>query len=143
MKTKDISQFKGMAMNAVEKWADGMIDKMFPGRPETRTMMKNYASNWLSQREQDIDQGIEQAFLFLGDKEGNIDSDSVVDMVCGLFDEMQDMDFNFGKFAAKVGKGQIRLEFPDGIISRLMFGDLKGVRITNDDIREIKRFFND
>lgn len=143
MKTKDISKFKGMAMNAVEKWADGMIDKMFPDKPETRTMMKNYASNWLSLQEQNIDQVIEQAFLFLGDKDGNIDSDSVVDMVCGLFDEMQDVDFNFGKFAAKAGKGQVRLEFPDGILSRLMFGDLKGVRITNDDIKEIKKFFNE
>lgn len=143
MKTNDVLKFKEMAMIAIGKWADGMIDQMFPGKVETRTMMKNYASNWLSQKEQDIEDGINHVFLFLGDKDGNIDSDSVVDMVCGLFNEMQEMNYDLGRFQAKVGKGQVKIEFPDGFISRMMFGDLKGVRITNDDIREIKKFFND
>lgn len=143
MRTSDISQFKGAVMSAIEKWADGMIDKMFPAKVETRTMMKNYVSNLLSKHSEKIEEGIDQVFLFLGDKEGNINSDSLVDMVCGLLDEIQEEDIEFGRMHAKLGKGQVELLFPDGIISRMIFGDLKGVRITNEDIKEIKKFLND
>lgn len=142
MKTNDISKFKNAVIAAMEKWSDGMIDKMFPGKVETRAMMKNYVGNFLAQHSSEIEEGIDQAFLFLGDKEGNINSDSMVDMVCGLLNEMQESKFDFGRMSAKVGKGQVEMVFPDGIISRLMFGDLKGVRITNEDIKEIKNFLN-
>lgn len=143
MKTSDISKLKNASVSAIEKWADEMVDKMFPGKVERRTMMKNYVSNLLHQKSQMIEEGIDQAFLFLGDKEGNIDSDSMIDMVCGLLNEMQESKFDFGKLQAKVGKGQVEMVFPDGIISRLVFGDLKGVRITNEDIKEIKKFLNE
>ena len=143
MKTSDISKLKNASISAIEKWADEMVDKMFPGKVETRTMMKNYVSNLLHQKSQMIEEGIDQAFLFLGDKEGNIDSDSMIDMVCGLLNEMQESEFDFGKLQAKVVKGQVEMVFPDGIISRLVFGDLKGVRITNEDIKEIKKFLNE
>ena len=143
MKTSDISKLKNASISAIEKWSDEMVDKMFPGKVETRTMMKNYVSNLLHQKSQMIEEGIDQAFLFLGDKEGNIDSDSMIDMVCGLLNEMQESEFDFGKLQAKVGKGQVEMVFPDGIISRLVFGDLKGVRITNEDIKEIKKFLNE
>lgn len=143
MRTSDISQFKGAVVSAIEKWADGMIDKMFPAKVETRTMMKNYVSNLLSMHGGKIEEGIDQAFLFLGDKDGNINSDSMVDMVCGLLNEIQEEDIEIGRMHARMGKGQIEILFPDGFISRMIFGDLKGVRITNDDIKEIKKFLNE
>lgn len=142
MKTNDISKFKNAVITAIEKWSDGMIDKMFPGKVETRAMMKNYVGNLLAQHSSKIEEGIDQAFLFLGDKEGNIDSDSMVDMVCGLLNEMQESEIDFGRMSAKVGKGEVQMIFPDGIISRLLFGDLKGVRITNEDIKQIKNLLN-
>lgn len=142
MKTNDVSKFKNAMIVAIEKWSDMMIDKMVPGKAEIRTMMKNYVGNLLFQHGDKIEESIDQAFLFVGDKDGNIDSDSVVDMVCGLLNEMQESEFNFGRMSARVGKGQVEMVFPDGIISRILFGDLKGVRITNEDIKQIKNYLN-
>lgn len=138
MKTSDINAFKGKAKDAILAWAGGQIDQLLPNRIAARAMLKNAATNIVERFNHKIDQGIDAAFLMLGDAQGNIDSDSLVDLVCDMLKEMPPTDYALGPIGATVGKGEICLQFPAGLISDLIIGGLGGARITTADIQKIK-----
>lgn len=138
MKTSDINAFKGKAKDAILAWIGQQIDQLLPNRVAARAMLKNAASNLVERYNHKIDQGIDAAFLMLGDPQGNIDSDSLVDLVCDMLKEMPPTDYAFGPIGAVVGKGEICLQFPGGLISDLIVGGLGGGKITTADIQKIK-----
>lgn len=138
MKTSDISAFKGKIKDAILTWAGDQIDQLLPNKVAARTMFKNAVANILERYSHKIDQGIDAAFLMLGDQQGNIDSDSLIDLVCDLLKEMPQTDYALGPIGATVGKGEIALQFPGGLISDLIIGGLGGGRITTADIQKIK-----
>jgi len=138
MKTSDISAFKGKAKDAILTWAGEQIDQLLPNKVAARAMLKNAAANIVERFNHRIDQGIDAAFLMLGDAQGNIDSDSLIDLVCDMLKEMPLTDYALGPLGATVGKGEICLQFPGGLISDLIIGGLGGARITTADIQKIK-----
>lgn len=138
MKTSDINAFKGKAKDAILAWAGDQIDQLLPNRVTARALFKNAAANLLERYDHKINQGIDAAFLMLGDAQGNIDTDSIVDMLCDMLKEMPATDYEIGPVAATVGKGEIRLQFPGGFAGDLLLGGLGGGRITTADIQKIK-----
>lgn len=141
MKTADINALKGKTKDALLVWIGGQIDQMLPNRAAARTFLKNAAGNLLARFEQKVDQGIDAAFLMLGDAQGVIDTDSLVDTVCDMLKEMQPTDYSVGPIAATVGRGEICLRFPGGILCDLIAGGLGGAKITTADIQQIKTLF--
>lgn len=141
MKTADINALKGKTKDALLAWIGGQIDQMLPNRATARTFLKNAAGNLLAKYERKIDQGIDAAFLMLGDAQGVIDTDSLVDTVCDMLKEMQPTDYSVGPIAATVGRGEICLRFPEGILCDLIAGGLGGAKITTADIQQIKTLF--
>lgn len=141
MKTADINALKGKTKDALLAWIGGQIDQMLPNRAAARTFLKNAAGNMLAKYERKIDQGIDAAFLMVGDAQGNIDTDSLVDIVCDMLKEMQPTDYSVGPIAATVGRGEICLRFPEGILCDLIAGGLGGAKITTADIQQIKTLF--
>ena len=138
MKTSDINAFKGKAKDALLGWAGEQIDQLLPNKVAARAMLKNAAANIVERFDHKINQGIDAAFLMLGDAQGNIDSDSLVDLVCNMLKEMPPTDYALGPIGATVGKGEICLQFPGGLISDLIIGGLGGAIITTADIQKIK-----
>lgn len=143
MKTTDINAFKGQVKDNILKWAGTQIDQMLPGTThlKVKVMFKNLVSNILARSDHKIDQGIEAAFLMFGDTQGNIDSDTVVDYVCDMLQEMPPTDYALGPIGATVGKGQIVIQFPHNVFSDLIIGGLGGAKITAADIKQIKNLF--
>lgn len=141
MKTADINALKGKTKDAVLAWIGGQIDQMLPNKATARTFLKNAAGNLLAKYERKIDQGIDAAFLVLGDVQGNIDTDSLVDLFCDMLKEMQPTDYDLGPIAATVGRGEICLRFPGGFLCDLIAGGLGGAKITTADIQQIKTLF--
>ena len=141
MKTADISALKGKAKDALLAWIGGQIDQMLPNRATARTFLKNAAGNLLARFDRKIDQGIDAAFLVLGDAQGNIDTDSLVDTVCDMLKEMPPTDYSLGPMAATVGRGEICLHFPGGFLCDLIAGGIGGAKITTADIQQIKNLF--
>ena len=138
MKTSDINAFKGKAKDALLAWANGQIDQMLPNKVAARTMLKNAAANALVKFERKIDMGVDAAFLMLGDASGNIDSDSMVDLLCDMLKEMPPTDYSLGPIGATAGRGEICLHFPGGFLGDLIVGGLGGAKITTADIQQIK-----
>ena len=142
MKTSDINAFKGKAKDAMLAWAGEQIDQLLPNKVAARTMLKNAAANLVERFDHKINQGVDAAFLMLGDAQGNIDSDTVVDFVCDMLKEMTPTDYAVGAIGVRVGKGEILAQFPRSVFSDLIVGNLDGVKITTADIQQIKNLFN-
>lgn len=141
MKTADINRFKGQVKDAILAWAGAQIDQMLPDRIAARAMLKNAAGNLLARFDAKIDTGIDALFLMLGDKDGKIDSDTLVDTVCNLLKEMPPTDYALGPIGAKVGNGEIVAQIPGGFFSEMVVGNLGGIRVTTSDIQEFKNLF--
>lgn len=141
MKTTDINRFKGQVKDAILAWAGAQIDQMLPNRVAARVMLKNAAGNLIARFDAKIDAGIDALFLMLGDKDGKIDTDTVVDTLCNLLNEMPPTDYALGPIGAKVGNGEIVAQIPGGLFSDMVLGNFGGVRVTTSDIQEFKNLF--
>ena len=141
MKTNDINLLKGEIKDAVLGWADSQIDFLLPNKATGRALLKNAAKNLLTRYDEKINKAVDSAFIMFADKHGNIDSDTVVEMLCSMLDEMNVSNFSLGPFDAKVGMGEICIELPHSFLSELIAGDIDGVKITTADIKQIKNFF--
>lgn len=141
MKTTDINRLKGQLKDALLSWAGQQIDQMLPNRVAARAMLKNAAGNLLARFETRIDAGVDTLFLMLGDKDGKLDTDTLVDTVCSLLQEMPPTDYALGPFGATVGGGEIVAQIPGGVFSDMIVGNLGGFRVTVSDIQEIKNLF--
>lgn len=141
MRTADINRFKGQVKDALLAWAGAQIDQMLPNRVAARVMLKNAAGNIIAKLDARIDKGVDALFLMLGDKDGTIDTDTVVDTLCNLLKEMPPTDYALGPIGATVGKGEIVAQIPGGLFSDMVIGNLGGVRVTTSDIQEFKNLF--
>lgn len=138
MVTNDISQFKGDIKDAIVSWAGSKIDQLLPNKVASRAILKNAVGNYLNRYSEDVDKGVDTVFLLLADKEGNINSDSMVDTICSMLDEMNPKSYGLGPFSATIGRGVIDIHFPNSFFSELVAGDIGGVKITSSDLKQIK-----
>ena len=88
MVTKDISLFKGNIKDAIVSWAGERIDGLLPNKVASRAILKNAVGNYLNRYSEKVDEGVDAIFMLLGDKEGNINSDTMIDTLFGMLDEM-------------------------------------------------------
>lgn len=141
MKTNDVNLLKGKVKDAAFHWIGTQIDYLLPDKAAGRAILKNAANNILKRFDDKINDGVDAIFLLLADENGNIDSDSMVDSLCSMLDEMGVSEYAFRGFNAKIGKGEMSIEFPHSFFSELIAGELGGVKITSADIKQIKDFF--
>ena len=140
MKASDINAFKGQLKDAIVGWSDMMIDQMLPNRVTARTLFKNAIGNALNRFDGKVNQLVDSAFIMFGDSSGVIDTDTTIDLLCDMLDEMKQMDYSFGFINASVGKGEIKIQFPHNVFSDLIVGDLGGVKFTSSDIKQLKNY---
>lgn len=142
MKVSDVNAFKGQFKDAIVGWAGSMVDQMLPNKVTARTLFKNAIGNAVNRLDGKINQLVDTAFLVFGDVNGNIDTDSTIDMLCSMLEEMKPYDYSFGFVSLTLGQGEIKLQFPHNIFSDLIVGDLGGVKFTTADIKGLKNYLN-
>lgn len=140
MKTNDINLMKGKVKDAVLTWVDAQIDCLLPNKAAGRSLLKNAANNILTRYDEKINKGMDAAFILFADKDGKMDSDTIVDSLCSMLDEMTPSEYAFYGFEAKIGSGEICVDFPRSFLSELIAGDIGGVKITSVDIKQIKDY---
>lgn len=140
MKTNDINLLKGEIKSAALSWIDSQIDFLLPNKAAGRSILKNAANNLITRYDARINEGVDAAFILFADSKGTIDSDTVVDSLCSMLEEMNVSEFPMGAFSARIGKGEICIDLPRSFFSELIAGDIGGVKITTDDIKQIKNF---
>lgn len=140
MKTNDINLMKGKVKDAVLTWVEAQIDCLLPNKAAGRSLLKNAANNILARYDEKINKGMDAAFLLFADKDGKMDSDTIVDSLCSMLDEMTPTDYSFYGFEARIGNGEICVDFPRSFLSELIAGDIGGVKITSADINQVKDY---
>ncbi len=142
MRKEDLNAFKGEIKTALQTWAEGKIDALFPGKASVRTLMKRGLNNYLVREDVKINKALDYGFLFLADERGVIDTDSMTETLKGLFSEMDKKDFHFGFIHVSVGKGVAEINIDSSPLFDFVVGDFGGVRFSADDIDEFKTFLN-
>lgn len=136
MKFDDLYRLKGSVKDAAVKWAHLMVDRMLPDSPKIKSLFKNGAHNLVVRYDEKANAIIDGLSLLLADESGVVDSDRLVDAVADVLDEMPVTYLNLFVFRIEVGNGEVILRLPS------IVGDLQGVRLTREDIQEMKRFIN-
>ena len=142
MRVSDVNAFKGQLKDAALKWAGSLVDQMLPNKVAARTLFKNAIGNVLVRLDGKINQLVDTAFVMFGDANGVVDTDSIIDLLCDMLKEMPQKEYSFGPVGAKVGKGEIFIEFPHNIFSDLLVGDVGGVRFSTEDFKQLKNYLS-
>lgn len=140
MKASDVNELKGQFKDAIVGWSDSMIDQMLPDRTTARTLFKNAIGNMVNRFDGKVNQLVESAFIVFGDSNGVVDTDSTIDLLCDMLEEMKPTDYPLGFINATIGNGEVKIQFPHNIFSDLVVGDLGGVKLTSSDIKQLKNY---
>jgi hypothetical protein len=138
---EEISQLKGDMKTAINQWAEHKIDTLVADKPKllpVSVYLKRGLNNWLDNNDTDINSMIDTAVLFIADKSGNIDFNTVFEDAMNMFKAMEKQHAKWGIFGIEYGKGEIIINIPHNPLLDIMFGDLGQVKINTDDIMEIK-----
>lgn len=141
MRTTDVSAFKGQAKTSIQNWLGRKVDEMFPNKAQTRAIAKNAINNVLNRMDDKLNGYIDTLFILFADESGTIDSDTLINGVASLLDEMNPSDFEIGPFKATVGNGEIAVRFPHNAFVEMIAGEIGGVKFTSSDIKEMKNLF--
>lgn len=126
---------------SVRTWAESKIDELCATRPRLKAAsvyLKRGLNNWLDREESKVGEMVDTLALFAADKDGNIDADTLIEDAVNIFREM-DMNYTeMGAFAVEYGKGAVTIHIPHNLFLDMIFGDLGQVKITADDLLELK-----
>lgn len=142
MRAEDVNALKGKIKDALLDWSGPLIDQVLPNRVTARTLIKNALGNVLVRFDGKVNQLVDTAFIVFGDSSGAVDTDSTIDLLCDMLNEMPKKDYDLGMLTANVGGGEIIIKFPNSIFSDIIIGDLGGVKITSEDIKEFKNYLS-
>lgn len=142
---ENIAELTGNIKVAMRKWANGKIDELAADRPKLKAAsvyLKRGLNNYMEREDKRINSIVDGISLFVADKEGNIDTDMLIDDAVSMFREM---DINFseiGIFGIEYGKGAVKINIPHNFFLDMIFGELGQIKITADDLLEIKQMIS-
>lgn len=137
----NIEEIKDRICGAFTEWAGRKITELASGNPHMGVIapyLRRGAENWVSRERGRICGMLDSASLFVADKEGDINLRTVTDDMISVFREMEEAEFGGGMVRGTAGKGVIKVGFPDNPIVSLLFGDGCMLRITADDLTELR-----
>lgn len=138
---ENTAELTGNIKLAITNWANGKIDELTAGRPRLKAAsvyIKRGLSNYMEREDKRINSMVDGISLFVADKNGNIDTDMLIDDMVAMFRDMEMKHIDIGLFGIEYGRGAITVNIPHNIFFDMIFGDLGQVRITADDLLEMK-----
>ena len=143
-KNSELGKLKSDLLANMEEWANYKIDSLVESRPNLKvasTYLKRGVRNWVARENKRIDSMIDNVALFISDEQGNINIDVIIDDFLEMFKAMDVQEVNMGVFDVEYGKGEIKINIPHNPILDMLMGDLGQIKITTEDILEIKDLF--
>lgn len=128
----------------IKTWASSKIADLCTNRQNLKTIsvyLERGLNNWLDREDARIDSIIDNIFLFIADENGKIDTDVIMDDLISIFKGMEVKQTMIGLFPVEYGAGEITISIPHNPMLDFVFGNLGCVRISVDDILEIKELF--
>lgn len=139
---EETARLTGDLKAAVRKWAYGKIDELAADRPKLKAAsvyLKRGLNNYMEREDRRINSMVDGLALFVADKDGKIDTDMLIDDAVAMFREMDVARAEIGSFGIEYGKGAVTINIPHNVFLDMIFGDLGQIRITAEDLLEIKQ----
>jgi len=137
----NITELKKKLLDSADFWVEQRIDDLVERNPRmsvASVYLKRGARNWLSNERDTISKAMDGVSLFIADGDGNVNTDTLFEDLLSLFTGMEEMPYDYGMVSGTIGKGKIRIDIPDNILTNILFGNSDAVTITSDDIKELK-----
>lgn len=145
MYTKDeVCKLKIDLLDNIQEWANYKIDALVTSRPKLKlasTYLKRGVRNWIAKETGRINSMMDNVLLFVADENGNVNTDVLINDLVEMFKAMDVQNIKMGVFDIEYGKGEVKINIPHNPILDMLMGDLGQVRITCEDIMEIKEMF--
>lgn len=138
---EEICKLKSDFKTAICSWAESKINTLTKEKPKlipASVYMKRGLHNWLDAKDAEINEMIDNVLLFIADKDGNIDTNTIITDAIEMFKQMDTQTTKWGIFTLEYGKGEICITIPRNPIIDMVFGDLGKVKFTTDDLLEVK-----
>lgn len=134
----DIAVFKGNLKTAIQMWSSDLVDEILSS-PVRRRNIKRYIENWLDFQDERINKLLDNVVLIGLDKDGNINSDLIVDEMAALFKEF---DYHSSVWGCNIdiSNGKAVISLPDNMVSYLLFGNKGGFSFNEQDIIKLKDY---
>ena len=136
-----INEFKGNLKTSLQEWGNSKIDALCGNNPRMKPAsiyMKRGLNNWIEMEDERINKVVDRSLLFISDKNGGIDTDMLIDDAVEIFKGMDKQQMELGMFLLEYGKGEVSVSIPHNFMLDMIFGDLGKVRLTADDLLELK-----
>lgn len=136
-----IEHIKEKAATALQSWVDSKIDNLVNAHPNlavASVYLKRGMKNCIIHYDERINSFIDKMAMFICDEDGNINIDTVFSDLMSAFANMPEQEFRFGFVNGTLGKGVIRIILPQNLFARLLFSDIEAIRITKEDLLELK-----
>ena len=134
----DIAAFKGNLKTAIQMWSSDLVDGLLSS-PVRRRNIKRFIENWLDFQDERINKTLDNVVLIGLDKDGNINSDLIVDEAAALFKEFEYHATLWG-CNIDVSNGKAVVSLPDNMMMYLLFGNKSGFSFTEQDILKLKDY---
>lgn len=142
MKTEDISKFKGQLKSALQQWGNNKIDEVFPNKPQIKAFAKNGLNNIMARCDEKLNKWIDTFMVFAASENGTIDTDQVVDMAAEMFKELEPHVYQLEFMDIEIGRGEVAFHLPQNMLFDLLLGKSGTIKLTTDDLLELKEMFN-
>lgn len=136
----ELKELKEKIIPIVEDWANKRIDALALVHPRMNTAsfyMKKGISNFLHQKAEQLISYLDSISLFFCDSNGIFDENVIFNDMMKLFEEMDEVQFEYGFLRGTVGKGIVRIHIPDNPIASFLFGNNGAIKITKEDFIDL------
>ena len=139
----DINLLKGNIKTALMQWSEGKLNALCMTHPQLKPMsvyLRRGLTNYLDRIDDKVDSAVDMLLLFVADKDGNIDTDTLINDAVEMFKLSDVHQSNIGVFDLTYGAGEILLTMPHNPLLDIFFGNLGQIKLTAEDLLEMKNF---
>lgn len=140
---EDINLLKGDIKTALMQWSESKLNSLCMAHPQLKPMsvyLRRGLTNYIDRIDDKVDSAVDMLLLFVADKDGNIDTDTLINDAVEMFKLSDINQTNIGVFDITYGAGEILLSIPHNPILDVFFGNLGQIKLTAEDLLETKNF---
>ena len=140
---EDISRLKGDIKTALMQWSEGKLNALCMSHPRLKPMsvyLRRGLTNYLDRIDDQVDSAVDMLLLFVADKNGNIDTDMLINDAVEMFKLSDVREAKVGIFDLTYGAGEVVLSLPRNPVLDIFVGDLGVVKLTADDLLELRNY---
>ena len=139
----DINHLKGDIKTALMQWSESKLNSLCMAHPQLKPMsvyLRRGLTNYIDRIEDKVDSAVDMLLLFVADKDGNIDTDMLINDAVEMFKLTDVHEAKIGIFDLTYGAGEVVLSLPHNPILDIFVGDLGVVKLTADDLLELRNY---